>query len=129
MSRHRLKDDLELSHCQMRKEFKGFFTHAVKLAKAFQIVDKGARRRGKGQNKYSENNNNSSNHVSRHQTQNISATKKTEGTKKKLKKLSDFLFPGCVSKNSLNYIKDCPEINYTEKAHFRANIAAKKGRY
>ena len=122
----RLKDDLELSHYQLRKDFNGFFAHAVKLAEAFQIVDNGPRRRSKGQNKYSENKNNSSNHGSRDQTQNIAVTKRSQGTKKKSKKLPPCPFPPCVSKNSLHYIKDCPESNNSEKAQMRADIAAKK---
>lgn len=37
-----LESDLELSHYELRKDFKGFMYHAIKLSEAFQLVKNGA---------------------------------------------------------------------------------------
>jgi len=43
--RTRLREDLEFSQRSLRKDFKGFMTHAIKLAEAFQLVDSGRDRK------------------------------------------------------------------------------------
>lgn len=55
--RIRLESDLELSHCDLRKDFKGFMYHAIKLFEAFQLVDNGApTKRRKNQDSRNRNN-------------------------------------------------------------------------
>lgn len=39
--RTRLESDLELSHHELKKNFKGFMKHAIRLSEAFQLVDIG----------------------------------------------------------------------------------------
>lgn len=39
----RLESDLELSHYHLRKDFKEFMAHAVRLSEAFQLVDNGGK--------------------------------------------------------------------------------------
>lgn len=41
----RLRDDLELSHYSLKKDFQGFSAHATKPADAFELVDDGPRKR------------------------------------------------------------------------------------
>ncbi len=43
----RLREDLNFSHYHLKKKFKGFMAHAIKLAEAFQLVNSG-RSRGTG---------------------------------------------------------------------------------
>lgn len=45
--RSRLECDLKLSHYQLRKDFRGFMAHAVKLSEAFQLVENGGLSRKK----------------------------------------------------------------------------------
>lgn len=55
--RVRLETDLELSHYDLRKDFKGFMSHAIKLSEAFQLVDIGApTKRHKAQDSRNRNN-------------------------------------------------------------------------
>ncbi len=42
--RGRLTDNLESAKYEIRKDFKGFMRHAIKLTEAFQIVDNGRKR-------------------------------------------------------------------------------------
>lgn len=46
----RRKDDLDLSQNNLKKDFKGFFAHAVKLSEAFLLVDDGLGRRKENNN-------------------------------------------------------------------------------
>ena len=42
--RTRLSEDLEFSQYNLRKDFRGFMNHAIKLAEAFQLLDSGRNR-------------------------------------------------------------------------------------
>lgn len=49
----RFESDIELCHCHLRKDFKGFMMLSIKLSKAFQLVDNGPpSREKKKKNRY-----------------------------------------------------------------------------
>ncbi len=45
---NRLRDDLDFSHHHLKKDFKGFTQHVIKLAEAYQLVQGGGRKPSAG---------------------------------------------------------------------------------
>lgn len=81
----RLQSDLAFSYHPLRKYFKVFLKHAVKLAEAFQLVDSGPspkRHPGKSEGSRSGNNNSNTNNVNKRKTNTREQDKKQVEKKK-----------------------------------------------
>lgn len=117
--RTRLQSDLDFTkHC-LKKDFKGFRAHAVRLSEAFELLDNGPKS---------------------HDTKTDSDTKPSGPSGSKPKKepkavksdpnkaRSDPPCPygPCKEKNLRHCIKDCPASNDAEKSRMRAGLAANR---
>lgn len=113
--RVRLESDLALSHHDLRKDFKGFMAHAIKLSEAFQLVDNGApsqknnQRKKKGKPEMEDEDDDG---------------KRDKG--KANKKAPVCLWPAHKSKGYRHYLKDCTACPEDEKKDLLKALAEEK---
>lgn len=120
----RLSDDLDLSQYSLRKDFKGFMRHAVKLADAFQLVDNG-RRRGQNQGPR-RNRTDKRGDGGSSSSKSDSSGKKPAVQKTAKREAPPCPFVECKKIGERHWINDCGKSNEHEKSAMRAKIAADK---
>lgn len=108
--KERLESDLEFSHHPLRKDFKGFLQHAVRVAEAYQLVDCGPpQRRDRGNNR---NKSRSGNKANNNDTVNTISKKKTTPQSDKTPLC---LWPPHTAQGIRHYLKHCPDCPENEK--------------
>lgn len=116
--RCRLESDLELSHYSLRKDFKGFMAHAIKLSEAFQLVDigpptksgkpSGKTRGGEGRGKNNDDDDKGG-------KEKCKESGKDGGASANKQKLPIFLYPPHKAKGLRHYLRDCKSCPESEK--------------
>lgn len=125
----RLSEDLEFAHYDLRKNFEGFFAHAVKVAEAFQIMDNGRKTDGgRSQSQISMTQARGGGSESGQATSQVKKESKTVSKPKKEPPLCPFHV--CCSENpaARHYIRDCHKSSQAEKEKMFAKLKADKER-
>ena len=108
----RLSDDLEFSQHHLRKDFKGFMSHAIKLAAAFQLVDNGQNCDSFNPQSGSTSRKQGGTSSKKNAVSNFSSDKKNSAAEQKPRrtKLAPLcVMPKCKEKKLRHYFSDCPE--------------------
>ncbi len=114
----RLRSDLEFAHYHLRKDFKGFVAHAIKLAEVFQLVDDGKPKENGNKSKSSKSkpgNNpkggggSSSTGEGKEPTQRKATKGEKDDSAKPERKPPLCIMPRCRDKKKRHFFDDCPE--------------------
>ena len=123
----RLESDLEFAHHKLKKDFKNFMAHSIKVSEAFQIVDSGPKKNKKNGHRSG----NDQNHGSRNDKSSPSrgsANHKTGSVNKNKRPTPDCPYGPCKDKGLKHLIKDCPDSSRTEKDQLYAALTAAKAK-
>ena len=120
---NRLENDLEFGKTELRKDFKGFLTHAMKVAEAFELInDEGKRVKMKPQLQKK-----GSSSSSKSTDNNSNSSEKSKAIKDKPKRLAPPCpYHTCKSKNLRHWIDDCKNSNEAEKKQMKDEISRMK---
>lgn len=123
----RLESDLNLAYYHLRKDFRGFLRHAVKLSDALELLDNGppTNRNGKPNNNQTKNTSPSRGGSN---NQSPSDTVQSSSDTKKPKFVPKCPFPVCKKKGLKHWIDDCTTSDDKQKATMKADIIAAKAR-
>lgn len=119
-----LQSDLRFAHQDLRKDFKSFMQHAVKLSIAFEIVDIGPRRDRASSTDSRRNGNRSTDRDSTKGTPQSSNNSRQNNRPKKF--IPACPFPSCMRQKLMHWIDDCPKANDAEKRQMKKDLAAKR---
>ena len=121
----RLESDLEFTNHDLRKDFKGFMKHALKVSKEFQLVDN-APKQGKHSSKWRTRSGSSSTRSgnSMSPTRDSSTKKSYNGSRPP----SGCPHPPCKVKGLKDLIKVCPDASQAEKDKMLADYRAERSR-
>lgn len=102
--KNRLKSDLDFAYNSLRKDFKGFMRHSIKVSEAFQLVDNGPKTK-------IDKSSSGKQASSSGRTIDSAQTQKEQKTKKdrKEKFIPPCPYAVCKKKSAKHWIDDCPE--------------------
>lgn len=122
--RERLESDLSFSQHELKKDFKGFLRHAIRLAEAFQIVDAGPSHKKNRK----EDNATPSNSKGRSGNTDNKESGKKQKSNKKTEDLPICLWPAHAERGIRHYLKDCRACPDDEKKRILLERAAEKAK-
>lgn len=114
--KERQKSDLSFSKHTLKKDFKGFMAHAVKLAEAFQLVDAGWPTRN--DHKRHKDHNRSGNPPGKSSTAGPTQEKKSANSGRPKKEVAICLWLPHKAQNLRHRFKDCSDCPDDEKKCF-----------
>lgn len=119
----RLESDLSFSHHPLKKDFKGFLKHSIRLAEAFQIVDSGPPTKRGGKDRGASKNNSRSGNKG-----NQDANKSETSNRKKSDNKPICLWPPHKERGLRHFLRECRDCPEEEKSRLLAERAKEKAK-
>ena len=119
----RLQSNLEFSHHSLKKDFKGFMKHSIRISEAFQMVDTGPKQTKSESHRSSRSGNKSNRTPNGNTIPRIGSSHRSHS-----RPLPDCPHGPCKSKGLKHLIKDCPDATPEEKDRMLKELSAAKAR-